>query len=74
MESAVSAAKPPSATAGPSAITVANVSKWFPSNDGQPLHVLSDIDLAIPERAIVAILGASGCGKSTLLNLSLIHI
>ncbi|KOX50977.1 nitrate ABC transporter ATPase [Streptomyces purpurogeneiscleroticus] len=27
------------------------------------------IDIAIPQHAIVAILGASGCGKSTLLNM-----
>ena len=65
----VSTAERPSALADASAIRVSHVSKWFPSNDGQPLHVLSDIDLAIPERAIVAILGASGCGKSTLLNI-----
>jgi NitT/TauT family transport system ATP-binding protein/sulfonate transport system ATP-binding protein len=50
------------------AITVAHVSKWFPSSDG-PLHVLEDIELTVPEHRIVAILGASGCGKSTLLNI-----
>jgi NitT/TauT family transport system ATP-binding protein len=51
------------------AITVAHVNKWFPSRAGQPLQVLRDIDLAIGEHEIVAILGASGCGKSTLLNI-----
>jgi ABC-type nitrate/sulfonate/bicarbonate transport system ATPase subunit len=51
------------------AITVASVSKWFPSQDGQPLHVLQDIDLTVAEHSILAILGASGCGKSTLLNI-----
>ena len=50
------------------AITVAGVSKWFPTADGQPLHVLDSIELAVAEQEIVAILGASGCGKSTLLN------
>jgi NitT/TauT family transport system ATP-binding protein len=51
------------------AITVAGVSKWFASADGQRLLVLQDIDLAVAEHEIVAILGASGSGKSTLLNI-----
>lgn len=51
------------------AISVEHVSKWFASTEGEPLHVLQDIELAIPEHAIVGILGASGCGKSTLLNI-----
>jgi NitT/TauT family transport system ATP-binding protein len=51
------------------AITVADVSKWFPSADGQPLHVLDGVTLDVAEHAIVAILGASGSGKSTLLNI-----
>jgi ABC-type nitrate/sulfonate/bicarbonate transport system ATPase subunit len=48
---------------------VRGVSKWFDTADGQPLQVLKDIDLAVPEHSILAILGASGCGKSTLLNI-----
>ncbi len=68
MESAALEAKPPPAGVR-AAITVEHVSKWFPAADGEPLHVLQDIDLAVPEHAIVAILGASGCGKSTLLNI-----
>ena len=51
------------------AITVADVSKWFPSADGQPLHVLDGVTLDVPEHSILAILGASGSGKSTLLNI-----
>jgi NitT/TauT family transport system ATP-binding protein/sulfonate transport system ATP-binding protein len=51
------------------AIAVAGVSKWFKTADGAPLEVLQEIDLAVPEHSIVAILGASGCGKSTLLNI-----
>ena len=58
-----------STVAARDAITVANVSKWFPSADGQPLHVLDGVTLDVPEHAIVAILGASGSGKSTLLNI-----
>ena len=67
MEAAGTAAA--TAVAAPEAITVAGVSKWFPSSDGQPLHVLQDIDLTVAEQSILAILGASGCGKSTLLNI-----
>ena len=51
------------------AITVADVSKWFPSADGQALHVLDGVTLNVPEHSILAILGASGSGKSTLLNI-----
>jgi ABC-type nitrate/sulfonate/bicarbonate transport system ATPase subunit len=62
-------APPPTAIQGSAAITVHGVSKWFKSADGQPLHALQDIDLAVPAHSILAILGASGCGKSTLLNI-----
>ena len=55
--------------ASAAAITVCAVSKWFRTADAQPLHVLQDIDLTVPEHSILAILGASGCGKSTLLNI-----
>ncbi|MGZ5259289.1 MAG: ATP-binding cassette domain-containing protein, partial [Burkholderiales bacterium] len=58
-----------SAVAQRDAITVDSVSKWFPSADGEPLHVLHDIDLKVAEHSILGILGASGCGKSTLLNI-----
>ncbi|HEY0338733.1 MAG TPA: ABC transporter ATP-binding protein [Burkholderiales bacterium] len=58
-----------SAVAERDAITVESVSKWFPSADGEPLHVLHQIDLKVAEHSILAILGASGCGKSTLLNI-----
>ncbi|MCU0724922.1 MAG: ABC transporter ATP-binding protein [Planctomycetes bacterium] len=33
------------------------------------LHVLRDVDLAIEERELVALIGASGSGKSTLMNI-----
>ena len=60
---------PAADSAARNAITVAGVSKWFPSADGQPLHVLENVSLDVPEHSILAILGASGCGKSTLLNI-----
>jgi NitT/TauT family transport system ATP-binding protein len=51
------------------AITVAGVSKWFPTASGEPLHVLDNISLEVAEHSILGILGASGSGKSTLLNI-----
>jgi cobalt/nickel transport system ATP-binding protein len=39
------------------------VNLWFTDN-----HVLKDIDLAIEENAVTAIMGPSGCGKSTLIR------
>lgn len=52
-----------------SAVEIAHVAKWFAQRDGAALHVLQDINVVIPRRAIVAIVGLSGCGKSTLLNI-----
>jgi len=51
------------------AIAVRGISKWFGNADGQSLLVLQDIDIEVPRKSILAILGASGCGKSTLLNI-----
>lgn len=56
-----------SATAG--TVEFLNVTKSFPTSDGGHL-VLRDINLSIPPRHIVAIIGASGSGKSTLLRLA----
>jgi NitT/TauT family transport system ATP-binding protein len=69
MESTVLSAAPDPAAAPRAAITVESVSKWFPTADGKPLHVLENINLEVREHAILGILGASGCGKSTLLNI-----
>ena len=69
MASAVPTAQAQRTPTRGSAITVDRVSKWFPTADGPPLHALQDIELAVAERSILAILGASGCGKSTLLNI-----
>ena len=45
------------------------VSKTF-KKKGEPLEVLSAIDLTVDEGEFVCLLGPSGCGKSTLLNIA----
>ncbi|MFG1221658.1 ABC transporter ATP-binding protein [Xanthobacter wiegelii] len=52
-----------------SVVQLESVGKSFVRRDGEQLEVLRNIDLDVPERSIVALVGASGCGKSTLLNI-----
>jgi putative ABC transport system ATP-binding protein len=50
-------------------IHLTNIARTY-AQKGQPaFHALRGIDLAIPARQFVAVLGKSGSGKSTLLNL-----
>lgn len=55
----------------PARIELRNVSKRFarPGKSAQPLTVLSDVSLAIPEGTFVSLIGASGCGKTTMLRM-----
>ncbi|MFS8037521.1 ABC transporter ATP-binding protein [Xanthobacter sp. AM11] len=52
-----------------STVRLEGVGKSFMRRDGAQLEVLRNINLDVPPRSIVAIVGASGCGKSTLLNI-----
>ncbi|OYX10693.1 MAG: nitrate/sulfonate/bicarbonate ABC transporter ATP-binding protein [Rhizobiales bacterium 32-66-8] len=49
-----------------SVVRLESVGKSFMRRD---VEVLRNINLDVPERSIVALVGASGCGKSTLLNI-----
>jgi NitT/TauT family transport system ATP-binding protein len=45
------------------------VSKIYQTIEGERIHALADIDLAVREGEFVSVVGPSGCGKSTLLRL-----
>ena len=44
-------------------MTAKNLSLWYGET-----HALKDINIAIPEKSITALIGPSGCGKSTFLK------
>ena len=49
-------------------LEIRNLFQSFPGVGGSSVEILHDINLAIREHEVVAILGPSGCGKSTLLR------
>ena len=49
-------------------ISLAGINRTFYVG-GHPVHALVDIDLIIPDREYLSIMGPSGSGKSTLLNI-----
>ncbi len=50
-------------------LSVENLVKQYDTGGDEPLTVLRDLDLAVQEGEIVAVVGESGTGKSTLLHL-----
>lgn len=50
-------------------LSLQNVSKHF-DTDGQTVHALRGVSLAVESGEFVALVGRSGCGKSTLLHLA----
>ena len=65
---AASGAPDTSASTPPPTFHVSRLSKVYEARSG-PIHALDAIDLDIPQRSFVSIVGASGCGKSTLLKI-----
>jgi NitT/TauT family transport system ATP-binding protein len=54
----------------PAAIAVIDLWLSFPGpRDGEPIHVLQQIDFKVKAGEFVCIVGPSGCGKTTLLNI-----
>jgi NitT/TauT family transport system ATP-binding protein len=55
--------------AAASTILCRNVSKVYQTLEGEQIHALANIDLAVHEGEFLSLVGPSGCGKSTLLRL-----
>jgi ABC-type nitrate/sulfonate/bicarbonate transport system ATPase subunit len=55
--------------AGAPAVRLQSISKWFDTRGKEPLTVLQNVSIDVPEQSVVALVGASGCGKSTILNI-----
>ena len=54
----------------PAAIAVSDLWLSYPGpRDGEPIHVLQQIDFKVKAGEFVCIVGPSGCGKTTLLNI-----
>lgn len=49
-------------------IKLSNLEKYFNKNRSNEIHVINDINLALPQSGLVVLLGPSGSGKTTLLN------
>lgn len=51
-------------------LDIQGLEKTYRDNtSGESLTILKDLDMIVPEKTKVVILGESGCGKSTLLNI-----
>ncbi|MBC7973271.1 MAG: ATP-binding cassette domain-containing protein [Verrucomicrobia bacterium] len=50
-------------------LVIENLTKAYPSSDGDAHIVLDGIDLTVEEGEFVCVIGHSGCGKSTLLDM-----
>lgn len=49
-------------------IKLSNISKIY-HNQGKNIHALKNVNVELPDKGMVCLLGKSGCGKTTLLNI-----
>jgi len=54
--------------AGEPELELRHIRKTYPTQSGEPVVILDDINLTLHADEIVGLLGRSGCGKSTLLR------
>ncbi len=59
---------PPRGLGSGSIVTLKAIAKTF-HRGKEPIHVLDNLDLEVPEGSFEALMGPSGSGKSTLLNI-----
>lgn len=52
-----------------SGVSVANVGKAFPKEDGTFTQALKDVNLEIGDKEFICLVGPSGCGKTTFLRI-----
>lgn len=50
-------------------ISIRDLNKIYPTQDGQPIQALSNVNLDIERGEFVTVVGPSGCGKTTLLKI-----
>ena len=53
----------------PTAITLRNATKAFPTREGGSYTAIRDVDLTVRQGEFVTVVGPTGCGKSTTLSL-----
>ncbi len=56
------------AASAPPLLSAGDISKRYPTQDGQPIHALGPVSVTLARGEFVSVVGPSGCGKSTLMK------
>ena len=59
----------PTTTNATPIVELNGINMTFGEKDGDKMKVLDDINLAVNENDVMALLGPSGCGKSTIMRI-----